>query len=262
DILIQSQLNGVWFFEHFGNEIPLPIDEDLTTGNLYFSLAGHAPHTTSPELFRELKRKSFGKPFSIHVAESDLEMEFIKHAKGSWADFLVSREVDFSKWGLPQKSPVKHLDHIGILDKQTLIVHLLHCDDSDLSILKNRQCSVCICPRSNHNLHKRLPNIEDMIKKGLNVCLGTDSLASVNSLSIWDEMKYIWANYPNLSPKRILSMATSAGAMALGCGHQLGRIEPGYRACLLYVPVDSSNDENIAHHLVAADTVEKHLSLL
>ena len=253
DLLINSKLNGVYFYELFGNEIPDHATLNMTSNNISLSFAGHAPHTTSPNLFRELKQKTCGKPFSIHVAESELEIEFITSGKGPWADFLVSREVDFKNWNLPQKSPVQHLDFIGVLDSNTLIVHLLHFDESDANIIIKNQCPVCVCPRSNQNLHKSLPDIELMIQKGITVCLGTDSLASVDSLSIWDEMKYVYSNYPNLSPKKILSMATQAGAKALGYENHLGCIAPGYSACLIYIPINDNSVEKITHKMVAGD---------
>ncbi len=253
DILSQSGLSGVWFREYLGNE-PIEIPENtIFPDRLCLSLAGHAPHTSSPKLLRLLKQDSQGKPFSIHVAESDDEMEFITRASGPWAEFLISRDVQYSEWGLPQQSPVKHLNNIGILDKNTLVVHLLNCDDSDLNILRECQCHVCICPRSNLNLHNRLPDCERMLQKGLNVCLGTDSLASVDSLSLWDEMAFLFQNDSGLSPKTILSMATASGAQALGFSHQLGRLAPGYNACLLYVPIHSNTIDQAVHQLVAGD---------
>jgi len=251
-VFAQSGLYGCWFREYFGNDC-IPLDDDLyesNSSNYYSSLAGHAPHTTSPDLFQYLKQAAADRPFSVHVSESDVEMEFITSGKGEWADFLEDRCVDYLQWNLPQQSPVKHLDRIGVLDSKTLLVHLLHFDDEDLTIIKERQCPVCLCPRSNYNLHRRLPDIDQMIHSGLTVCLGTDSLASVDSLSIWDEMKYIGKHFPGISPKNILEMATISGASALGHGNQLGRIANGYKGIFLYVPIYGDRPENIANQLV------------
>jgi cytosine/adenosine deaminase-related metal-dependent hydrolase len=251
-IFAQSGLYGCWFREYFGNDC-ISLEDNLyesNSSNCYFSLAGHAPHTTSPELFRYLKQAATGKPFSVHVSESDVEMEFITGAKGEWADFLECRCVDYHQWNLPQRSPVKYLDRIGVLDNNTLLVHLLHCDSDDVSIIKARQCPVCVCPRSNYNLHRRLPDIDQMIHSGLTVCLGTDSLASVDSLSIWDEMKYLGRHFPNIPPKKILEMATISGAYVLGHGNQFGRLANGYKGFFLYVPINGGTPEKIANQLV------------
>jgi len=254
DVLIHSGLYGCWFREYFGNEcISLEKIDPSENSDCIFSLAGHAPHTTSPELFRYLKRAASEKPFSVHVAESDVEMEFITKAWGEWADFLTDRDVNFLQWNLPQQSPVKHLDQIGILDQNTLLVHLLNVDQEDLGIIKRRKCPVCVCPRSNENLHKRLPDIEQMLHSNLTVCLGTDSLASVNSLSIWDEMKYLGKHFPNIHPKKILEMATISGARALGFDNRLGRLAEGYQGIFLFVPIDGNSPETLANQLVHGD---------
>ncbi|ETR74414.1 MAG: Amidohydrolase [Candidatus Magnetoglobus multicellularis str. Araruama] len=251
NIFFNSGLYGCWFQEYLGNEI-LPLNTHLSDpqSNCFISLAGHAPHTTSPNLLKHLKQASTNKPFSIHVAESDVEMTFITQASGNWADFLTSRGVDYSQWGLPQLSPVRHLERIGLLDHNTLLVHLLNIDKHDLTIVKKHHCPVCICPRSNVNLHQRLPNVNQMIDSGLTVCLGTDSLASVASLSIWDEMKYLATHCPNISPTQILAMATTSGARALGIDNQLGRLAAGYNSAFLFVPVDGNSPETIASQLV------------
>jgi len=253
DIMIRSGLGGVWFHEFLGNDLIYIPQNIILPENIHLSLAGHAPHTTSPNLLRHLKQSTNRKPFSIHLAESDDEIEFITSAKGLWADFLEERGVNFSEWGLPQISPVQHLHQAGILDATTLVVHLLHANDSDLEILLDHQCPVCLCPRSNKNLHNRLPDCERMIQKGLIVCLGTDSLASVDSLSLWDEMYFLWHQCPHLSPQMILKMATINGAQALGIRHQSGQLATGYKACFIFAPVEGNSIDQIAQKLVALD---------
>jgi len=251
DILLKSGLYGCWFREYFGNYcIPMDPSDQSDLPHCYVSMAGHAPHTTSPELFRYLKQVAADKPFSVHVSESDVEIEFITKAAGEWAEFLEERGVDYLQWNLPQKSPIKHLSHIGILDHKTLLVHLLHFDNEDLAIIKDQKCPVCVCPRSNYNLHKRLPDIYQMQHSDLTVCLGTDSLASVKSLSIWDEVQYIAKHFPNISPKDILKMATISGANALGLGNQLGSLSKGYQGLFQYVPIEGNTPEVLENQLV------------
>jgi len=252
-IFHQSGLSGCWFREYFGNEIVSLEQDDIQASNCHFSYAGHAPHTTSPDLFRYLKKATSGKPFSIHVAESDVEMSFITQATGDWAIFLESRGVDYLQWHLPQKSPVQHLENQAILDSHTLLVHLLHFDHRDLAIIKNHKCPICICPRSNQNLHQRLADVQQLIQAGLTVSLGTDSLASVDSLSIWDEMAYLWEMCPELAPEEILTMATASGAHALGIANQLGKLAEGLRGIFLYVPVEGNCVQDLASRLVAGD---------
>jgi cytosine/adenosine deaminase-related metal-dependent hydrolase len=245
EIFEQSLLSGVWFHEFLGNkpagQEPLLINNSEM---INCSVAGHAPHTTSPDLLKLMKKQSNLKslPFSIHVSESDAEMEFIKTGQGKWADFLTEREIEFNSWDLPQKSPVKHLFNHGLLDPLTLMVHVLNSDEQDFEAIVKSGAKVCICPRSNMNLHGKLPKLEKMLKIGIKPALGTDSLASCDSLSIFDEMKYIVNNYNNISPADLVAMATQYGADALCMGKYSGSLEPGKRADMLYIPLNAKTE--------------------
>ena len=247
-IFEHSPLFGVWFHEFLGSKFA---EEESTfngvPGKLSFSVAGHAPHTTSPDLLKLKKKQTNLKnlPFSIHVSESDAEMEFIKTGKGKWADFLKIREIDFSFWDLPQNSPVTHLLKHGLLDPMTLMVHVLNSDDQDLEIIVKSGAKVCICPRSNMSLHGKLPNLEKMLDIGIKPALGTDSLASCSSLSIFDEMQYIVKNFNNIKPSNLIAMATQYGADALGLGEYAGSLEPGKRADMLYLPLQAKTETEL-----------------
>ena len=219
----------------------------------YLSLAAHAPHTTAPELIKRIKdeTKRHGRIFSVHLAESPEEAEFITTAKGKWADLLNERGVKFSSWGLPAKSPVSYLDDMGVLDDKTLAVHLVQADPADLDLIAKLGAGVCLCPRSNNRLIGELPDIPAMLKRGIRPALGTDSLASVDTLSIFDEMAFISESFPSLNSGDIISMATVNGAKALGMGEELGTLEPGKRAALLYLPVNASSADMLIRSLTA-----------
>jgi cytosine/adenosine deaminase-related metal-dependent hydrolase len=252
EIFEQSPLFGVWFQEFLGSKFAK--EESALIGapeKLQFSVAGHAPHTTSPSLLKLKKKQTNLKnlPFSIHVSESNAEMEFIKTGKGKWADFLKIREIDFSSWDIPQKSPVIHLLNLELLDPMTLMVHVLNSDNHDFEIIVKAGAKVCICPRSNMNLHGKLPNLEKMLDIGIKPALGTDSLASCNSLSIFDEMHYIVKNYNNIKPSSLIAMATQYGADALGIGDYAGSLEPGKRADMLYIPLKAKTETELLERI-------------
>lgn len=231
-----SELDGIWFKEYLGNDSPeiQPAIDDKR-----HSLAGHAPHTTSPDLLIKLKclTRQHQTVFTIHLSESDQEIEFIETGKGGWANLLKERHIDFSRWPLPAKSPVTYLDQLNLLDERTLAVHLLKLHGNDFDTLAARGVSVAVCPRSNKRLHDTYPRIDKMVAAGLNVCLGTDSLASCDSLNIFEEMVVIGKRFPMLSPQQVLAMATVNGAKALGLNTEYGSLAPGYRFSALYVPL-------------------------
>ena len=249
DLVANSRLSGVWFQELLGSDDPAPVFElgPFTGQGLGFSVAGHAPHTASPQLLAELKRASalHNLPFSIHVAESRDESQFIRTAGGEWADFLTERGIDFSAWPLPARSPVAYLDRLDLLDSNTLAVHLLDVDNTDLDILVERGVKTAVCPRSNMNLHHRLPCIRRLLDHGLSPAFGTDSLASCDSLSMADEMAFATQNYSDLSAAEILAMATCYGARALGLNRDIGTLEPGRLATFLFVPVEADTPEHL-----------------
>jgi cytosine/adenosine deaminase-related metal-dependent hydrolase len=255
DILTTSSLAGIWFKEYLGNNSIAKIRCNEKKGRIVTSLAAHAPHTSAPELLVNLKNvaKKNNLPLSIHVAESEDEIRFLSTGKGEWADFLSERGIDFSGWGLPVESPVKHLNRLGLLDKKTIAVHLIHADKDDFEILLRNNVFVCLCFRSNHYLHQRLPDLTGMLDVGLKPCLGTDSLACVDSLSMFDETAFISNAFPLIPPSEILAMATINGADALNVEDSFGTLDPGKSDQFFYVPVNVSGRKNLLEAIVTKE---------
>jgi len=235
----QSEVEGVFFNEFLGS---LKEDDFVLTEKegLIKSFAGHAPHTSSPDLLVYLKNlcKKKNTPFSIHVSESEEEIEFIKTGKGTWADFLKLRGIDFSQWPITNEGSVAYLNSLGLLDDKTIAVHLIRAEEKDYSILKEKNVTVCLCPRSNANLHNLLPDVKKMNEKQIHLCLGTDSLASSESLSIIDEICFMNERFPEISPRDIFNMATINGARALGVSDKFGTMKKGKSGKCFYLPVE------------------------
>ena len=252
DVISKSDMYGVSFKEFIGNFLPEKTGCNIKDRNLVASVAGHAPHTTSPELIAALKNVSnrYFLPFSIHLAESLDEIIFFSTGKGAWADLLKERGIDFSLWNISGGSPVDHLKQKGILDKNTIAVHLLYATEKDIKILADTGVKISLCPRSNFNLHKKLPPLEKMLKAGIKPSLGTDSLASVESLSIFDEMTYTTSSFPNVSPEAIFDMGTINGASALAVDKRLGSLAPGKYGIFFYLSLNAVKKSNIVEALV------------
>jgi cytosine/adenosine deaminase-related metal-dependent hydrolase len=227
----------------------------------FFSLAAHAPHTTAPRLIRSLKDAtgSWGRVFSIHVAESEEEAAFIQTGCGPWGALLSDRGVDFSDWGLPAPSPLRYLDALGVLDHRTLAVHLVQAGSDDLDLIARRGTHVCVCPRSNHRLLGKLPDVPAMLKRSIRPALGTDSLASVDSLNVFHEMWFLWRGFPSLRPEDILAMGTINGAEALGMSEHFGTLEKGKAAAFLFAPVDAPSAAGVVASVVGGHFKEGSL---
>jgi cytosine/adenosine deaminase-related metal-dependent hydrolase len=125
-----------------------------------------------------------------------------------------------------------------------IVAHLNELTESDFEMLErsNSKFHVVHCPRS-HNYFGHSPFAFDRLRLlGFNVCLGTDSLASNETLSLFDEMRDFQKNFPRVSPEEILQMVTVNSAQALRYENALGQIRPGLVADLIAVPCSGSTD--------------------
>ncbi len=227
--------------------------EGLSDEKITLSLAPHSPYTVSPLLLQAIKSwtRRFGLPFSIHVAESPEEIEFLLTGTGPIRLLLEERGQWNPNFKPPGLRPVAYLERLGVLDQDTIGVHLVQVEPDELEILAQRRVRPCICLRSNTFLGVGIPPVPEMIKVGLEPSLGTDSLASNDRLSIFAEMETIHRFFPGLSPRQILLMGTLWGARALK-RQDLGALAPGFRADLLALKAPQTNPSNLYEYLVTA----------
>jgi len=202
-----------------------------------FLAPGLSPHTVytvgepNLPLIREaaLSRKL---PLTIHISESQAESDFVFDTTGP----LAAELYPFVGWEnclMPPRhcSSTELLDRYGLLTPATLAVHCVHTNLADAQILKQRGVTVCLCPRSNDRLDVGRAPLGLFRKLGLPLALGTDSLASNDSLSLWDEMRFALDLFADeLSPADVFSMATAGGAAALGLSDSIGSLAIGKRA--------------------------------
>ena len=134
-----------------------------------------------------------------------------------------------------------------------IVAHLNELTESDFELLErsNSKFHVVHCPRS-HNYFGHSPFAFDRLRSlGFNICLGTDSLASNESLSLFAEMRAFQKNFPRVSPEEIFRMVTVNPARALRYENVLGQIRPGFGADLIAVPCSGSTD--IFEQIIACD---------
>jgi 5-methylthioadenosine/S-adenosylhomocysteine deaminase len=205
-------------------------------------ISPHAAYSVSPRLFRlcrQLQRR-LGLRTAIHTAESWAEIEYLRSGTGE----IRSRLLPATGWGeipppLLGVTPVAYLHGLGFLDPQCLLVHAVHLTEEDLEILARTGVAVAHCPRSNAQLGVGRAPLEALRNLGIPVGLGTDSLASTSSLSLWDEIRFARQVHGGLlAPREWISMATAGGAWALGLDHEIGTLEPGKRADLTALSLD------------------------
>jgi aminodeoxyfutalosine deaminase len=211
-----------------------------------WGLAPHALFTGSADLFRRCEKAAerHNILMSTHLAESREEMQMFRDASGPLYELLRSIGRPMDDCG--NKTPLEvFVDAIG--DRVLpiwIVAHLNELSESDFQLLQKltNKFHVVHCPRS-HNYfgHSRFP-FDRLRPLGVNLCLGTDSLASNESLSLFDEMRAFQRTFPNVAPEEILQMVTINPARALRQEHALGRIRPGFEADLIALPCSTSTD--------------------
>jgi len=214
-------------------------------------LAPHAPYSTSPELFQAIARQARARalPSSVHLGESPEEMEFLMTGTGPIADTLKDAGVWRDDWVCPRTDPVRYLDRLGVLMPGLLTVHATQLQEDALAILAARGCVIVSCPRANQWIGNGNPPIDDFYASGCTVAFGTDSLASADTLDMFEELAA--ARRMSSVPDRVLlDSATTGGALALGLDREYGRIAPGMRGPLLAVRVPSGVTD-VEEYLVA-----------
>lgn len=211
--------------------------QTVAEGDTSFGMAAHACYSTSPGLIRKAKEWSRARErvFSMHVAEHEEELEFVRNGTGVCRQILEALGRWVPTWVPPKSSPIAYLDSLGVLDSRTLLVHAVHLTDADWEIVAARRCSVCFCPRSNQNLNSGRANVEKALGMGIPVSLGTDSLASNTDLSLFPEADCLLEKTPGLPPESVLSMMTMGGAAALKQEHRFGSLEPKRSSAILAV---------------------------
>jgi cytosine/adenosine deaminase-related metal-dependent hydrolase len=202
------------------------------------SLAPHAPYSTSVELFKAIRaavNASACPILSVHLGESMEEVELLQTGGGPWRGMLQTIGVWRNDWEVPACGPVQFLERHGIIDSQTLVVHGVQLDDLSLHRLKKLDATVVTCPRSNRWVGVGYPPLERFYRSGVTVAIGTDSLASVEDLNLFSELKTMRYLAPAIPARKLLESATLVGAKALGLERELGSITPGKQAGLLAV---------------------------
>jgi len=222
-------------------------------GDTTFIPVPHSVYSVSPAIIAECKAwtRARGLPFSIHVAEHFDEIEFLQSGKGFCRELLERVGRWDPAWTPPGKTPIEYLDCLGALDSRTLLVHAVHMTEADWALAAERDCTVVFCPRSNRNLGSGRPWIEKALSLGISCALGTDSLASNTDLNLFAEAAFTLDNHPSIDPQKVIEMITVNPARSLGRKNDFGSIEPGAKAHMLAVEIQSGIDEsNLAEALI------------
>jgi aminodeoxyfutalosine deaminase len=264
-----APLSGRLFFELLGHDPErfrgmrdraLAACEEQT-GRVACGLSPHSPYTIGEEnlaLIREAA-SSRALPLAIHISESREEADFVFDTSGPLAEQFYPF-VGWQEYLMPPRhcSSTELLDRCGLLSPATLAVHCVHVTLADAETLKRRGVSVVLCPRSNERLDVGKAPLHIFKKLGIPLALGTDSLASNDSLSLWDEMRFALDLFRyDLSPAEAFCMVTGGGAAALGTAAANGSLEPGKRADFQVVGNAGTAAEKVLERVVCEGSVQE-----
>lgn len=188
----------------------------------------HAPYTVSPEHLQECHRlaEELNCPMVIHLSETRGEVDLIRERHG--------------------RTPVDHLNHLGVLSKRLLAAHVVWPEEIEIGQLAHHGVGVGHCPQSNAKLASGIAPVVKLLQAGVHVGLGTDGCASNNDLDLWQEMqtanllqKLSCNSATVMTARETLHMATLGGARAAHLDHLVGSLEVGKRADMIVVRCDS-----------------------
>jgi cytosine/adenosine deaminase-related metal-dependent hydrolase len=266
----QSPLAGRLYFELLGQE-PGHFKSKLSAAtaaalrvegsSLQSGLSPHSPYTIAQEYLGAIRDTSAAHslPLSIHLSESRSEADFIFNGSGE----LSTNFYPFVGWDQflghsARCSSTELLDRYGLLTPTTLAVHCVHVSRADATILKTRGTHVALCPRSNDLLDVGRAPVALFKKVGIPLALGTDSLASNNSLSLWDELRFALEIFSaDLSADDLLRMVTCGGAAALGISASCGSLMAGKRADFQVLRNCSGKSGNILERVLRNGIVQE-----
>ena len=241
------------------------MEEFSSCPTLSFALAPHAIYTTDAEFLKKVSSlaKKHSLPVHIHLSESVNEVEECK-----------------AKTGM---TPTAYLDSLGFFENKVIAAHCANLTDDDIRILAERKVNVVLCVRSNMKLGNGIPPIKKLFDAGVNLCLGTDSAGSNNTLDLFAEIaavslvsKGVERSPVCITASQVLDMATYNAAKALGI--ESGVLAKGKNAdivlldlsCPAFVPANdivsslcySANGSEVTDVIIGGETVVENKKLV
>jgi aminodeoxyfutalosine deaminase len=218
-------------------------------------ISPHAPYTVIPDDLRyllDLARRD-DRLLTIHLLETSEEVDWLEGKPGFLADFLRERSLACADH--QPTSAVEFLSRSGLLDGAPRLAHVNYVNDALLDILSESRASIAYCPRAHAYFgHKNHP-WKRLRRAGINVCIGTDSLASNASLSILDELRYLAVRNPDIESMTLLEMGTINSATALHLEHQTGQIKTDAWADLCAIPCNSISSGDVVDEIIRGKEV-------
>ncbi len=243
DIKKKSRIKYISLLEVFGlqpEKAGRRMDEVLQLAaiahdyNLPFSIVPHAAYSISLTLFRLLKEATAkNRITSLHFMETKAEKTFLKYYDGPLMESYRDSEL------LPENQAFVRDHAEAVLEEVTpsgnlILVHNTFVDRTTIRKVRNRKNLYwCLCPRANLYIEDHVPPVDLLTGEGCRIVIGTDSLASNDSLNILAELKVLQAHFQEIPLEELVRWATLNGAAALRQENTYGSIRRGKKPGLL-----------------------------
>ena len=205
-------------------------------GKILVDMSLHAEYTSNPKTVQQMAdyTRSIGSNMHVHVSETKGEHEECKKRHQG-------------------QTPVAYLNNLGLFDTPTTAAHCVWIEGDDFRILKEKGVTVASNPISNLKLASGVCNVPRLLKEGIRVAIGTDSVASNNSLNFIEEMKVFaisskqkYEDPTAVTPEETLLAATLSGALSQG-RKDCGSLKAGYKADLIVLDIDQPHMVPVYH---------------
>ena len=203
---------------------------DRSDRMLRYDIAPHAVYTCTPGTYRLAAAVAREEGCKVHTHASETARE-VTECKAQYG-----------------RTPVSHLDSLGILEGGAYLAHVVHPDESDIALLARRQVTVIHNPSSNCKLGSGIAPLHAYQEANVPLALGTDGASSNNALDMFQELRLAamlasvsTGNPTALSPYDLLHMATAGGARALGRETECGSIETGKDADIILIDTSGAH---------------------
>lgn len=228
----------------------LLIRNSLSEAGLKSSITPHAFYSINNDLYDFILKHS-SPILSIHFLESEQELNLYENKTGQLYDFLTKTNPDYIGMINSLYDLKIRVHEVQSSVNNLILVHNIEMEESFFETCKSSY--LCICPRSNMFIHNKLPS-KALFESNNNIIIGTDSLASNDTLCILEEIKCLFNNYNNISLTDALKWATYNGAKALGIDDNFGRLKKSFAPGIILL-----ENLDLKNLLISNETTVKRL---
>lgn len=195
------------------------------------SVVPHAPYTVSKELFLQLNNYCQINPnlITIHNQESQQENWLYQNKSGNFLELYQFLGINIADFEAQNKTSLAAVLQLLPSHQKKLLVHNTFTNPADIALTQQiaNQIYWCFCPNANLYIENQLPQIPQFLTNNFNFTIGTDSLASNQTLCMLTEMRTLLNHFTNLTFAQVLKWATLNGAEFFGFDADLGSITVG-----------------------------------